>query len=314
MISLKPQNLKKVYLVMRCEKNDICAVIPIGGKGTRLRELTIDIPKPLFPINGESTLLRACKQLCNFGIKKIYITISYNHKQCIKHIEEIQKILSLEISTFVENEPLGECGSLWKIKEKLSKTIIFINGDLIFSVDFNKFFGFHQRINSDLTLATHTSSHPEDSDLVSAPNGIQIKSIYLKSDPNHSCIKAYLGNAGIGLIERILLDEIPQPENIKSSSLFHHLVKKAFDKNIRVFSYNTSEYIKDMGTPNRFRQIESDLKNNLVSVKNYKNKQKALFLDRDNTLIKCNEGQYILNENELTFKFLISIPFSYSSG
>ena len=46
---------------MKYENKDICAVIPIGGKGTRLKKVTSDIPKPLFPINGQSTLFRACK-------------------------------------------------------------------------------------------------------------------------------------------------------------------------------------------------------------------------------------------------------------
>ena len=286
---------------MNYKKDNICAVIPIGGKGSRLKKITRSIPKPLFPINGKSTLFRACNELNQFGIKKILITTSYSPKKCYEHIEEIKNQLSLEIFTYNEEKSLGECGSLWKIKNQLYENIIFLNGDLIFSIAFNNLLTFHNRINSDITLVTHTSSHPEDSDLISAPNGIQVKSIFLKSDDKHSSRKAYLGNAGIALFKKSILDEIPEPNSINCSSLFHHLVKKSFQKNFKVFSYNTSEYIKDMGTPNRFIEIEKDLKKNIVLSKNYIYKQKALFLDRDNTLIKCAKGKYILHENDLFF-------------
>ena len=65
-----------------------------------------------------------------------------------------------------------------------------------------------------------------------------------------------------------------------------------------IYSYNTTEYIKDMGTPNRLNLVEHDLRINKVNLRNYKNKQKALFLDRDNTLIKCEIGKYIIDKNQ----------------
>ena len=294
---------------MNYKKDNICAVIPIGGKGTRLKKITLDTPKPLFPINGKSTLFRACNELSKFGIKKIFITTSFNAKKCEEHISEIQDQLSLDIFTYNEEKSLGECGSLWKIRDQLNENIIFLNGDLIFSIAFNNLLRFHNRINSDITLVTHTSSHPEDSDLVSTPNGIQVQSIFIKSEDNHSSRKAYLGNAGIALFKKSLLEEIPEPININCSSLFHHLVKKSFLKNFKVFSYNTTEYIKDMGTPNRFLEIEKDLKKNLVAKNNYIYKQKALFLDRDNTLIKCSKDKYIIHESDLFFldEFILKI-------
>ena len=69
---------------------------------------------------------------------------------------------------------------LWKIKDNLYEEFFFINGDLIFSIDFKKLVYFHQRLSSNLTLVTHTSDHPEDSDLVSVPNGSLVEDIFLK--------------------------------------------------------------------------------------------------------------------------------------
>ena len=70
---------------------------------------------------------------------------------------------------------MGESGALWKIKKDLTENFLFVNGDLIFSVDFSRVINFHNRLNSDITLVTHTSNHPFDSDLVSSPNGTKIE-------------------------------------------------------------------------------------------------------------------------------------------
>ena len=69
------------------------------------------------------------------------------------------------------------------------------------------------------------------------------------------------------------------------------MLRKVFYLNKNIFSYNTTEYIKDMGTPERLNLVKKDLAQNKVNLKNYKNNQKALFLDRDNTLISCKPGR-----------------------
>ena len=70
---------------------EITAVIPIGGKGSRLKKIIGNIPKPIFPICGKSTLFRACEILFNQGIKKIIVTLGYESKQCIEHISFIKE-------------------------------------------------------------------------------------------------------------------------------------------------------------------------------------------------------------------------------
>ena len=164
---------------------DITAVIPIGGKGTRLSSIIGKVPKPIFPILGKSTLLRACETLKEEGINKIFITIGYEYQQCLEHIVFIKNKLNIEINCLKEENPLGECGALWQLKNQLSLNFLFINGDLIFSMDLKRLLSYHKRLNSDLTLVTHTSNHPFDSDLVSAPNGSLVEKLFLKSNINH---------------------------------------------------------------------------------------------------------------------------------
>ena len=282
--------------------NDLTAVIPIGGKGTRLKKIIGDIPKPIFPILGKSTLYRACEILANQGIKNIFITIGYKSNKCKQHIELIKEELNINLITYEEkNQPLGESGALWQIRDQLTDDFLFINGYLIFSIDFSRIMDFHKRLKSELTLITHTSKHPFDSDLISAPNGIFIEDIFLKSEDRHSSVNAYLGFSAISIIKKKLLYQIDPPSNINCSSLFHHFVRKAFEKKYMIFSYNTSEFIRDMGTPTRIEEVKQEILKNSLEIKNYKNKQKALFVDRDNTIIECKKNQYILAETKLSY-------------
>ena len=286
---------------MNSELSNLSAVIPMGGKGTRLKEISGDTPKALFPINGKSTIERCCEQLIKNGIRKIFITLAYNNKICSEIIKKLEEKYSISIKQYIENEPMGECGALWEIKNELTEKIFFINGDLIFSISFKKLISFHNRVNSQLTLVTHITDHPEDSDLIGAPNGTQIEKISFKNEPINLSDNLYLGNAAIAVINKELLNKVNRPTNFSSASLFNHLVKNSFYSGIRVYSYNTTEYIKDMGTKARFLKVEKDLENNLVYKNNYDFKQKALFVDRDNTLIYCDKEEYILNSLHLKF-------------
>ena len=89
------------------------------------------------------------------------------------------------------------------------------------------------------------------------------------------------------------MDLLKSPKHKSQKSVFHYLIKKLFEKKLNLYSYNTSEYIKDMGTPARILDVKYDLNKKVVENKSYLKTQKALFLDRDNTIIHCPENKYI---------------------
>jgi len=280
---------------------DITVVIAIGGKGTRLRKISGDLPKPLFPICGVSTLERALNELENYGFKKVILTTCFR-KELFKDFIKNNRFNFNELIIFEEAFPLGECGSLWEIRDKLSSKTLFINGDLVFSIDFKKLCTYDKNLNSDITLVTHPSSHPQDSDMISAPNGSFVEKLFLKDrEFKEDEAKPLLGFAGISLFKTSIIDEFKLLKNQSKYNLFGFLIKNAFEKNKKIFSYNTSEYIKDMGTEKRYLEVSNSIKNNILSIKNYSNLQKALFIDRDNTLIECNVNSYILCIDEIKF-------------
>ena len=166
-------------------------MIACGGRGTRLKNISKSLPKPLFPINGKSTLERCIEQLSKNSFQNILITLGFKSSLFEESIKEFEKKYMINIDIFLEKSPLGECGALWHVKEKLSDDFIFINGDIIFSIDFVRLKNFHERLSSNLTLVTHISDHPEDSDLVSAANGTLVNQIYFKNSTKNDC-HAYL--------------------------------------------------------------------------------------------------------------------------
>ena len=280
---------------------EITVVIAIGGKGSRLRNISREVPKPLFPVCGISTLERALSELDNYGFKRVILSTCFR-KDLFKNFIKSHTFNFDELIIFEEEFPLGECGSLWKIQDLLSSKTLFINGDLIFSLDFNKLCAYDKNLSADITLVTHPSSHPEDSDMISAPNGSYVEKLFLKDrDIKDDKFVPLLGFAGISLFKTSIIDEFKLLKNQSKFNLFGFLIKNAFEKNKKIFSYNTSEYIKDMGTEKRYLEVSNSIKKNILSKKNYRNLQKALFIDRDNTLIECKVNSYILCIDEIQF-------------
>ena len=101
------------------------AVVSCGGLGTRLKKITKDIPKALFPINGKSTLERCIFELKNHSINNILISLGYKNDYFIDFINKLKEKYSINIDTFIEEKPLGECGVLWEIKDNLSEEFFF---------------------------------------------------------------------------------------------------------------------------------------------------------------------------------------------
>ena len=276
------------------------AIITLGGKGTRLSSITDNIPKPLWPILGKHTLERTVEFLNKQGIKEFIFLVGYKANIFEEQSIKLSKKFNIKIFIYKEDEPKGEAGSLLFIEEKLKDNFIFINGDIIFEIDLKRINLFHIKNNADITFITHLTNHPEDSDCIIETPELSINRYKLKTQKLN--IKGmFLGFAGIAVLKKKVVSRIKNSDICKNSqlSIFKDFIINSYEKGFKVFSYNTSEYLKDMGTPERLLSVEKDIKNGLISRKCYLNKQRALFLDRDNTLIKCKEGEYITELSQI---------------
>lgn len=257
------------------------AVIQAGGKGTRISEITGDvIPKPMLEISGYPILYHQMMNLKKNGITDITVIIGHLGN-VIKDYFGDGKQFGLNISYVEEDpqKPLGTAGSLYFLKDKLKENFVFLLADVFIDIDFEKMEQYHIANNADVTLLTHPNGHPFDSDLVVEEGGV-VKAFDYKS--NHRTTYNYknLVNAGVMIF---------------SPSVFKYLTelrKYNYEKDIivplinegKVVSYKSSEYAKDMGTPERYRRVQEDYNSGICDAKNLANKQKAIFLDRDGTI------------------------------
>ncbi len=260
---------------------NVKALILAGGKGTRLQEITKNlIPKPMAIIDGKPILERAIEGLKNYGVKDIFISVGFLNEQIRDYFGD-GKNFGVNIKYIIENEPLGSGGALYFIKDEIDCNLIVCPGDVIFDVDFKRLLDFHEQKGALITLFAHPNLHPYDSDLIITDENSVITSINKKNSTRDFYYKN-LVNAGIFVLSPETLGFFKE---LKVVNMEHDFVSHFIDGG-KVLAYKSSEYVKDVGTAERFINAEKDLKNGIVAAKNLKNKQKAVFLDRDGTINK----------------------------
>ena len=267
-------------------------VIMAGGRGTRIAELFPDIPKPLIPVGGMPILEREIRSLASQGFRDIVLTVGYLADKIIAYFGDGSQ-LCVKIEYFVEETPLGNAGALFQLKDKMGEEPFFLlNADAAFDVDFKRMLDFHKEHSGLITLFTHPNSHPYDSGLIIADKDGKVEKWLSKEDERPQWYKNRV-NAGLHVIDPKVL-ELSQKNLEMDSSTGNPKGKVDLDRQIlkplcgtgKMFCYDSPEYVKDMGTPERFHQVEADYKNGVVQAKNLHNKQKAIFLDRDGTINK----------------------------
>ena len=295
-------------------------VIMAGGRGTRIAELFPNIPKPLIPVDGMPILEREIRSLASQGFKDIILTVGYLADKIIDYFGDGSR-LGVKIDYFVEKTPLGNAGALFQLKEKIGEEPFFLlNADAAFDVDFNRMLDYHKKHGELVTLFTHPNSHPYDSGLIIADNNGNVEKWLSKEDERPQWYNNRV-NAGLHVIDPKVLELSEKNLEIDPSTGFPK-GKVDLDRQIlkplcgtgKMFCYDSPEYVKDMGTPERFHQVEADYKNGVVQAKNLHNKQKAIFLDRDGTINKYVGFLRDINELELIDDVSKAIKMINQSG
>ena len=261
-------------------------VIMAGGRGTRISSVASDIPKPMIKIDGKPVLEHEIECLREQGFTDIIITVSHLGHVITDYFGDgsgispaTGKPFGVTISYFFEKEPLGNSGALFRIREQLTEDFLLLNADAMFDVDFNRFVAYHKHHGGLVTLFTHPNSHPYDSGLIFADEDGTVEKWLAKEDdrPQHYRNRV---NAGLHVISPKVLDvEITTPKVDLDRQLLKPLAGTG-----KMFCYDSPEYVKDMGTPERYYTVCEDVVSGRVKAKNLRNQQKAVFLDRDGTI------------------------------
>lgn len=255
-------------------------VIMAGGKGTRISSIASDIPKPMIRIGDKPVLELEIESLKNQGFNDFIITISHLGYVIQDYFGDGSRF-GVNIEYYDEKEPLGNAGALFRIKDKLTEDFLLINGDVLFDVDINRFVNYHKEKGGLVSLFTHPNNHPYDSGLIITNDNNEVIKWLSKEDDRPEYYQNRV-NAGIHIVSPKVLDKTIDKEKI---DLDRDILKPLCNTG-KMYAYDSSEYVKDMGTPERYKQVSEDLLNGKVSRRNLSNKQKAIFLDRDGTINK----------------------------
>lgn len=276
-------------------------VIMAGGRGTRISSVASDIPKPMIQIEGKPVLEHELECLRDQGFTDIILTVSHLGSIIMDYFGDgsgispaTGKPFGVHIEYYFEKEPLGNAGALFKIKDKLDSDFLLLNADAVFDVDFNRFVAFHNQHGGLVTLFTHPNSHPYDSGLIIADKKYSVEQWLAKEDDRPKYYRNRV-NAGLHVINPLILDQSGiDADKVGTLDDNGKPIKVDLDRQLlkplagtgKMFCYDSPEYVKDMGTPERYYSVCEDYKAGRVSGKNLKNKQKAIFLDRDGTINK----------------------------
>jgi D-glycero-D-manno-heptose 1,7-bisphosphate phosphatase len=265
-------------------------IIMAGGKGTRIAPVAPDIPKPMIPLHGKPILEHQIVCLKRYGLLDITIVIGHLGRIIRDHFGDGSRF-GCNIDYYQESSPLGTAGALFEIESELTDDFVLLNGDILFDIDFTRLICFHRNNNSDVTVVAHPNDHPFDSTLLVTNGEDRITDLLGREDPRQ--YYKNLVNSGIQLMSKRIfssyraVSSIPAGASPGKTDLDRDILKKTIPVN-RIYAYRTPEYIKDMGTPDRYRQVSSDIEKGIVGRRNLALPQKAVFLDRDGTINRLN--------------------------
>lgn len=225
----------------------IDAVLMAGGKGERLRPLTLTTPKPLLPVGGKAIIDHNIDRLISYGVKHISVTVNYLREQLEAHYAEEHN--GVKINCCREPKFLGTIGSIKFVEKFFNDTVLVMNSDLFTNIDYEDFFLHFQEHEAEMSVAAIPYN-------VSIPYGIldlegrNIKGLLEK--PQYD----YYANAGIYLIKRSALNEIPDNTFFNATDL----IEKLISENKRVIRYPLNGTWIDIGNPQEYQKANDLVK------------------------------------------------------
>lgn len=254
------------------------AVILAGGKGTRLKSISETIPKPMMPVAGKPLLeyqIELCKK---YGLKEVILIVNHLKDGIIDYFGNGEN-WGIKVSYFEEPAPLGTVGGVKDIEKQLTEDFLVLYGDVIMEMDLLRLYEFHKTKNSDVSLVVHPNDHPYDSDLVEVDADNRVTHFHSKP-LNPRKIYHNLVNAAAYVFSPKILNHLEKGKKADfGKDIFPNLLNK-----LNVYAYNTTEYLKDMGTPDRLEKVTRDVTSGKLANRSLSKKQKAIFLDRDGVL------------------------------
>jgi len=223
------------------------AVLMAGGKGERLRPLTEKTPKPLLPVGEKAIIDHNVDRIISYGIQHINVTVNYLREQIEAHYQTPRH--EVQVQTVREPQYLGTIGSIKFVPKFYNDTVLLMNSDLFTNIDYEDFFLHYQQHEADMSVAAvpYNVSIPYG---VLDLNGRNIKGLLEKPKFN------YYANAGIYLIKRSALEEIPDNTFFNATDLIEKLIAEGK----KVIRYPLNGTWIDIGNPQEYQKAQDLVK------------------------------------------------------
>ncbi|MGN5979567.1 sugar phosphate nucleotidyltransferase [Finegoldia magna] len=215
--------------VLITEKNNYPVVIMAGGKGTRLYPYTKILPKPLIPIGDTPIIERIINSFVSNGSNEFYLTVNYKKKMIMNYFDDVEKNYSIKY--IEENEPLGTCGSLFYLKDKIKDKFFVSNCDILVKTNYSDIVHFHNENNYDITIVASLINHKISYGVLNLDENGLLESTIEK--PEYS----FLVNTGMYFFDNSMLDYFDSEQKIDMPDL----IKKAKLDGKRIGVYPVSE-------------------------------------------------------------------------
>lgn len=232
------------------------AVILAGGLGLRLKPFTQVIPKPLLPIGESSVLEIQILSLKKYGVKDIFIATNYRSEYVRAFLGNGQK-RGVSITFSEEKKPLGTCGPVSLLKDKLNEPFILMNGDILTTFNFKHLYEFALNIDSNLVVVTKEITTPFHFGKVNS-EGDYITDIEEKPNFKLEIL------SGIYVLKPPVFDIIPENTYYGIDSL----IKDMLSKNQKVSKYLMKEYWLDIGQIDDYQMAQDAYRVHFNSLKN----------------------------------------------
>ena len=265
-------------------------VIIAGGQGTRIASVNSEIPKAMIPVSGKPIIEHEVELCKRYGFTDFLFIIGHMGDQISFFFGDGSK-WGVHIEYYQETQPLGTAGALGYLKAKLTEDFYVFYGDTIVDFDMIAMLRYHQEKNAAATLFLHPNDHPYDSDIVELDADGKVVKFHNKPHPE-GFVSKNIVNAALFIFSPQILDKI---EVGVKSHIEKHVLPRCLEAGMNLYGYVSPEYIKDMGTPDRYEAVCHDFESGKVARLNKKNPRPAIFLDRDGTI---NEEVNLLNKPE----------------
>ena len=234
------------------DPSKVDAVVLVGGKGTRLRPLTLSTPKPMLPIAGLPFLTHLLSRIAAAGVEHLILGTSYKAAVFEAEFGDGSK-LGLQIEYVTEQHPLGTGGGIANVAPRLRHdTVLVFNGDVLSGADLGQLLASHHDNDADVTLHLVRVGDPRAFGCVPTDDDGRVTAFLEKTDdPPTDQI-----NAGCYVFKREIIDRIPRGREV---SIEREVFPALLSDGVRVYGYVDATYWRDMGTPEDFVRGSADL-------------------------------------------------------